>query len=264
MAIYGDANLEPKTCPDTVPLASFRGGVLVDVGDSHPAACAGKMGVMPDMRRNGPEPTLGLPQIQMKPGMADEMMRDLAPLLAEDGVDINDITDIDAFNRALQKAVERRNMELFTPVGARRDQAIALLMLVVAAIADDDSKRAGTLLDKAQPESPDNSAPEVSSCIGIALGLLDSWLTGQDSHAPVTLAQLTRLPAGHWFGQRAAVNVLALAGRGRAFQSLGSLITKQGSPQLLAGATLALAAAVMAWSRTEDTPVGELLPTLIR
>ncbi|MDJ0322502.1 hypothetical protein QMG61_01810 [Cryobacterium sp. PH31-AA6] len=84
--------------------------------------------------------------------MADELMRELAPLLAEDGVDVNDLTDIDALNQALQRAVERRNMELFTPVGARRDQAIAQLMLVVAAIADDDTKRAGILLDKAQPE----------------------------------------------------------------------------------------------------------------
>lgn len=147
---------------------------------------------MSDMRRNSREPLPGPPQVRMKPGMADELMQELAPLLAEDGVDINDLTDMDALNRALQKAVERRNMELFTPVGARRDQAIALLMLVVAAIADDDTKRAGSLLEKAQPESPDNSAPEVSSCIGLALGLLDSWLTGQDSQSPVTLARDTR------------------------------------------------------------------------
>lgn len=221
-------------------------------------------GGMADMRRNAPESALGLPRIQMKPGMADELMRELAPLLAEDGVDINDVTDMDALNRALSKAVERRNRELFTPVGARRDQAIALLMLVVAAIADDDTKRAGILLERAQPESPDGSVPEVSSCIGLALGLLDSWLTGRDAGAPVTLAQVIRLPAGHWFGKRAAVNVLALARKGRAFQSLGSLITGQGGPQLLAGSCLALAAAVLVWSRTEGTTVGELLPVVIR
>lgn len=199
----------------------------------------------------------------MKPGMADELMRDLAPLLAEDGVDINDLTDIDSVNRALSKAVERRNRELFTPVGARRDRAIALLMLVVAALVDDDTKRAGFLLKPVQPESPDGSVPEVSSCIGFVLGLLDSWLTGRAVHAPVTLALVIRLPAGHWFGQRAAVNVFSLARKGRVFQSLGSLITRQGGPQLLAGSCLALAATILAWSRTEGTPVGELLPTVI-
>jgi len=50
--------------------------------------------------------------------LADELMRNLAPLLAEDGVDINDVTDMEALNLALSMAVERRNMELFTPVSA--------------------------------------------------------------------------------------------------------------------------------------------------
>ena len=221
-------------------------------------------GRMADLRRNTPEPPLGRPKIQMRPGMADEMMRELAPLLAEDGVDINDVSDIETLNRAIQKATERRNMELFIPIGARRDQAVALLRLIVAAIVVGKTKRAGTLLDRAQSESPDNSAAEVSSCIGIALGLLDDWLSGQDPDAPRGLVGRVRLPAGHWFGERAAVAVLALAGKGRAFQSLGSLITGQGSHQLLAGSALALAAAVLAWSRSSETPADTLLATAIR
>lgn len=200
----------------------------------------------------------------MRPGMAGELMRELAPLLAEDGVDINDVSDIGELNRAIRKATERRNLELFTPVGARRDQATALLLLVVAAIADDRTELAGRLIDSAQPESPDNTAAEVSSCMGMALGLLDDWLSGQHPDAPRNLAATVRLPAGHWFGERAAINVLALARKGRAFGSLGSLITKQGSHQLLAGSALALAAAVIAWSRSSGTPVGKLLPTVIR
>ncbi len=196
--------------------------------------------------------------------MAGELMRELAPLLAEDGVDINDVSDIGELNRAIRKATERRNLELFTPVGVRRDQATALLLLVVAAIADDRTELAGRLIDSAQPESPDNTAAEVSSCMGMALGLLDDWLSGQHPDAPRNLAATVRLPAGHWFGERAAINVLALARKGRAFGSLGSLITKQGSHQLLAGSALALAAAVIAWSRSSGTPVGKLLPTVIR
>lgn len=196
--------------------------------------------------------------------MADELMRELAPLLAEDGVDINDVSDIDALNRAIQKATERRNMELFTPVGARRDQATALLMLVVAAIADDETELAVRLLDSAQPESPDNSAAEVASCIGMALGLLDDWLSGQHPDAPTDLVDSVRLQPGHWFGERAAINVLALARKGRAFGSLGSLITTQGSHQLLAGSALVLTAAVLAWSRSGGIPVGTLLPAVIR
>lgn len=219
---------------------------------------------MADLRRKTPESPLGLPRVEMRPGLADEVMRELAPLLAEDGIDINDVTDVDALNRALQRATERRNMELFTPVGERRNQAIALLLLTVAAIADDDTVLAGRLLDTAKPESPDDTNAEVSSCIGLALGLLDEWLSGQNPNAPENLAGDTRLPAGHWFGERAAVNVLALARKGRAFASLGSLITGQGSHQLLAGSVLALTAAVLAWSRASGTPVGALLLAIVR
>ena len=191
-------------------------------------------------------------------------MRELAPLLAEDGIDLNNVGDMGALNRALQKATERRNLELFTPVGARRDQAIALLILVVAAIANNETELAGRLLDSAQPESPGNIAADVSSCMGVALGLLDDWLSGQHPDVPKDVVDRVHLPTGHWFGERAAVNVLALARKGRAFGSLGSLITRQGSHQLLAGSALALAAVVLAWSRSSGTPIGKLLPAVIR
>lgn len=77
-------------------------------------------------------------------------------------------------------------------------------MLVVAAIADSQTELAGRLLDRAQPESPDNTAAEVSSCMGMALGLLDDWLSGQHPDAPKNLVDDVRLPAGHLFGERAA------------------------------------------------------------
>lgn len=57
---------------------------------------------MADMRRSSPEPPPGPLEVRMKPGMADEMLRDLAPLLSEDGVDIS---DVDTLNRAMQRAV---------------------------------------------------------------------------------------------------------------------------------------------------------------
>ncbi len=43
---------------------------------------------MADMRRRSPEPPPGAPQIQFKPGIAKETLRELAPLLAEEGIDI--------------------------------------------------------------------------------------------------------------------------------------------------------------------------------
>lgn len=128
-------------------------------------------------------------------------MRELAPLLAEEGIDL-ETTDLDgdALQEALNRAVERYNLALFTPVGRGRDLATALLRLAIEAMIDGDVRTAVTILEQAVPESPDNSAAEVSSCIGAALGLLDGFLGGPSPHAPAGLARrlapfLTRGPA---------------------------------------------------------------------
>jgi hypothetical protein len=143
---------------------------------------------MADMHRRGPEPPPGMPQIQFKPGLADEMLRELAPLLAEEGIDVDniDVPDLPTLQRALDRAVERRNMQLFSPVGQTRDIALVSLRLIVEAILDGDTAHAGALLDQIQPESPDNSTATVASCIGIALGLLDDWLSGQAHDPPAS------------------------------------------------------------------------------
>lgn len=46
---------------------------------------------MADMRRRSPEPPPGAPQIQLKPGLAKETLRELAPLLAEEGIDVDNL-----------------------------------------------------------------------------------------------------------------------------------------------------------------------------
>lgn len=197
--------------------------------------------------------------------MAQEMLRDLAPLLAEEGIDVDniDVPDLETLQRAMNRAVERRNTQLFTPVGPVRDLAAATLRRIVQAIVDGDSIRAGALLDQIQPESPDNSMATVASCIGITLGLLDDWLSGQDPSAPPGLAQRTHLPTGHWTSERAATDILVLAGKGKAFRSLDRLLARQGGYQVLAGSALAVAAAVSVWARLAGTPTDQLITTRI-
>src|SRR5258705_7137587 len=187
------------------------------------------------MRRRDPEPPPGPPRIEFKPGMAKEMLHEMAPLLAEEGIDVDNIPDIETLQRAMNRAVERHNTSRFTPVGDTRELAAAALRLVVEALAEDDSAVASAILDQVQPESPDNSAPTVSACIGITLGLLDDWLSGTDPTTPPRLGDRVRLPNGHWRGERAARDILALAGKGRAFPSLGFAITPPGRPKALHG-----------------------------
>jgi hypothetical protein len=77
------------------------------------------MGDVSDMRRRGPESPWAGPEIAYKPRMARDMLRELAPLLAEDGIHVNEhgeisdvandgeVFDLDTLQRALDRAVER-------------------------------------------------------------------------------------------------------------------------------------------------------------
>jgi hypothetical protein len=177
---------------------------------------------MADMRRRSPEPPPGAPQIQLKPGLAKETLRELAPLLAEEGIDAGniDVPDLDTLQAAMNRAIERHNMTRFTPVGHARDLAVTALRLAIEALADGDTALAAAILEQVQPDSPDNTTATVAGCTGVAPGLLDDWLTGSDPHAPAGLGQRVKLPAGHWRGERAATDILVLARKGRAFGSL--------------------------------------------
>jgi hypothetical protein len=198
--------------------------------------------------------------------MADDLMREIAPLLAEDGIDLNDpnsIPDMETLQRALNSAVERRNMQLFTPVGESRALALTTLRLFVEAVASDQLELAEAILATAVPESPDNSQATVAGTIGVALDVLDTILGAGHPDAPAGVGARAKLPKGHWFGERAARDVLDLARRGRAFRALDSLIAKQGSPAVQAGAALALAGAMQAWSDLAGKPVDQVTPAVL-
>ncbi|MGH3735624.1 MAG: hypothetical protein ACRDT6_08380 [Micromonosporaceae bacterium] len=206
-----------------------------------------------------------MPTVEHKPGLADEMLRELAPLLAEEGIDVDnlDVPDLETLQAAMNRAVERLNMARFTPVGQAREYAITTLRMIIEAIADGDTRLAAAILDSVPPESPDGKSATVAGCIGVALGLLDHWLYGHDPHAPAGLAQQARLPAGHWRGKRAATDILDLAGKGRAFRSLDTLITRHGGQHVLYGAALTLTAATQSWAEQTDTTLHELIHTVV-
>lgn len=220
---------------------------------------------MADLRRRNPEPLPGAPQIQFSPGLAQQTLRELAPLLAEEGIDVDniDVPDLATLQAALQSAVERHNMTRFTPVGRARELVITKLRRVIEAIAEGNTTQAAAILDQIPPDSPDTTAATVAGCIGTALGLLDDWLTSRNPQTPSNLGQRVHLPAGHWLGQRAATDILVLARKGRAFRSLDTLITRQGGKHVLYGSVLVLAATIQTWSTHTGTPVTDLTRTAV-
>jgi hypothetical protein len=164
----------------------------------------------------------------------------------------------------MDRAVQRRNMQLFTPTGAGRDNAAVVVREAVIAIGAGDGARAGEVLDAVEPEPTEPGGASVAACTGVAVGLLDSWLGGRDDGVPAGLGERSALPAGHWLGERAATDLIALAGRARAFQSLQKVIARQGGYHVLFGSALAVSAVLLRWSQLTGVAVPQLAREHIR
>lgn len=217
---------------------------------------------MTDLRLDAPEPP-ALIAIRHRAGLADEMWRELAPLLAEEGITADtDPTDLPTLQAALDRAVARYNTALFTPTGRARADAAVLLRQVVASFAAGETGHAARLIDSLGPESSPEQPATSTACIGLALNLLDVW-SAPAGGAPAGLLAGTTFPAGHWRGERAATDILALARKGRAHRSHQRLIAQHGGHHVMDGAALALAATIQAWAKHTDTPAAEIAEAAI-
>ncbi|MDJ0385269.1 hypothetical protein [Streptomyces sp. G-G2] len=217
---------------------------------------------MTDLRLDAPEPP-ALLVIRNRAGLADELWQEIAPLLTDEGITADtDPTDLPTLQAALDRAVARYNMALFTPTGRVRADAAALLRQVVASISAGETGHAARLLDSLGPEPSQGQPATTTACIGLALSLLDTWSTTTGG-APTGLLAGTALPAGHWRGERAATDVLALARKGRAHRSHQRLIAQHGGHHVTDGAALALAATVQTWAKRTGTPAPEIAESAI-
>lgn len=191
-----------------------------------------------------------------KPGMAAALMAQLAPLLADEGIDLDNLeaSDLDGLNAALARAMDRHNFELFSPSTAHREAALAVLRRVAEAVGVGDSDRVDEVLGAVEPE-PRGDQPAISHVIGVGLGRLDTWL-GDGGEA--SRIGVIRLPAVERAVRSAATDIIALARSGRAFDSLDGLHRKQNGLVVFRATALAVAAVVGAWAERDGMPVAEL------
>jgi hypothetical protein len=202
-----------------------------------------------------------------KPGMADDLMKELAPLLAEDGIDLAGgiVPDMAVLQAAMNRAIERKNMEMSTPVGKARELTVAALRSVVALLVAGDNAEAWATLDRlVVPASADGSKATVAASMGVACGRLDEVLAGRDEAAPSGLAAGARLPAGRYDGKDAASSILVLAAKGRAFRSLDSLTRSAGGWQVQRGTVHSLAAVARAWQASTGEDAEPVVAALTR
>lgn len=194
-----------------------------------------------------------------KPGLAAEMMGELAPLLADEGIDMDDLgdTDLDTVNAALARATERHNMQLFTAVGEHHRLALAVLRMATEAYAEGNHELAGAVVASV-PSDPTPTMPSVAHVIGTGLGLLDEWHTVRTGGLGAV-----PLPAGDAETVAAARDILARAGSGRALDGLGELIRRYFGKRVLEATALAVAGSVVALADRDGIPVRDAVSHLL-
>jgi len=209
--------------------------------------------VAEEMRKRG---------IVHKPGMAAELMEEIAPLLKAEGIDLDDPEaefDLDTLNTAMSRAVEQHNLSLFTPVASEREQVEQLLTEFAEASTAKNLRAAEAILDSVEPE-PTAHRPAASHVIGASLGLLDTWYTD----AEVRQA-LSEVPVPKWRGPaRSIARRLIRAGRsGEAFALLDELIARHGGLLVFHAGALAVAGTIHAVANARKTTVPDAFGYLL-
>lgn len=187
------------------------------------------------------------------PGLAAEILSEMAPLLAAEGIDLDNLdgTDLDAVNAALARATERRNLERFTPVGEQRAMALTVHRLVTEALAEGSTAVARVVMDGIQPD-PVGTMPSVAQVIGLGLGTLDAWNRDPAWAEVVAKAQVPEWDPAE---MRVARDILRMARSSSAFDQLGSLIARYRGKAVLDGTLLAVAGAVIAFAARQGVTV---------
>lgn len=251
LAYLADAGILNRTADDTftvpellrgpfaqgITLAmAFMSGSMDDAAEDEGASPFDDPEVRAEMARLG---------IVHTPGMAAEMMRELAPLLAEEGFDLDNLdadVDLDAVNAALARATERRNLELLTPVGEQRAMTLTVHRLVAEALAEGSIDLARVVMDGIKPD-PVGAMPSAAQVIGVGLGMLDHWHRNPASAEALKKAAVPTWDAG---AMRAARDILRAARDGAAFDQLATLHRRHHGKLVMEGTLLAVAACVAA------------------
>ena len=191
------------------------------------------------------------------PGMADELLKEVAPLLAAEGIDLDDPSsyDLATVSAALARAVERRNFDRFTAFGETRADALTALRLTSEAFAAGSMHLVEAVVYGVEPEPTEPGKASVAQVIGVCLGMLDTWHS--DSTLSGSLAR-ARMPKWNSRARAAATDILALARKGRAFDSIGTLHRRHSGLAILEGGVLAVAGTLEAWAASENQSVRNL------
>lgn len=194
--------------------------------------------------------------------MADQLMQEVAPLLAAEGIDLNDPTtfDVETLNAALARAVERRNFELFVATGERLSYARTILRVFTEAVGGGNREHAEAVIWSVEPEPTDAANASVAHVIGVSTELADSWY--RDPDRALQLAK-TVVPGWQSRGRAAAADILSLARKARAFDSIGALHRQHSGLAIIEGGALVVAGTLIALSKSQNRDLREVAAEML-
>lgn len=203
-------------------------------------------------------------EIRHRVGADAELMEQLAPLLAAEGIDITNLAEADpeVLNEAITRAVERHNMELSTPVGDQRARAVNTLRELVVALHTENVAEVQNLFGSIGP-APTRHRPSSGHLTGVTMENLDSIYRNTALHPALHVVEIPKVDPKT---KAAAEEILELAAKGAAFRALDALLTNHGGFEVARAGIYLLAATVTAvathQNATFDRVLDELVPVL--
>jgi len=196
-------------------------------------------------------------------GAATDLLDQLAPLLAAEGIDVDhlDEADPETLKAAMMRAVERHNLELSTPIGDHRVRAVNTLRELVMAHHHDDSAQIQLLFGSIGPV-PTRHRPSSGHLTGVTMEMLDAIYRNEQFHPALHVVEIPPVEATT---KAAAQHILGLAAKGRAFRSLDALLAKHNGFEISRAGVMLLTATLQAIATHRDdsfaTVIEELLPS---
>lgn len=164
-----------------------------------------------------------LARMQRDPEAIDEVLEELKPLLAADGIDIHDLPNVDPdeLHAAMARAIERHQLEAHTPVGDARTLTVDTIRDISEALYQQQPAQAESML-RSLPLEPTAILPSNTYVTGLTLETLDSIYTNTKLR---TALGIVRLPELSDATRAAAQDIQTFAMQGRAFHSRDKMVT---------------------------------------
>lgn len=190
-----------------------------------------------------------------------DLLEQLAPLLAADGIDVDNLPDADPeeLNAALVRAVERHNMELSTPVGDQRARTINTLRDLTVALHTENVVEVQNLFGAIGPAAT-RHRPSSGHLTGVTMETLDAIYRDVTLHPALHVVEIPQVDPTT---KTAAEEIVACAANGQAFRSLDDLLTNHGGFEVSRAGLYLLAATIEAIAEHQQVPFASVLDELV-